>query len=224
MVKEAQAANIKVVLGTEPLDQEQNQSVVLINSVVQSYGAANNIPVVNYGDAICGCVIETGTASNTSIGQIYLGTTSDTKDQEDGGVVPSAAGYSLMTQMAETAIAAVNTNPTLKSGYLQDVQLPNGNLGISPSGDANVNTVSTSAVVQFTPMGSFSDGSLHFLTNTNAQGNNIYGAWTSSNPLVMSVSQQGLAFATTTGTAIIHFTPSNGVQISEWIMYVDAGK
>jgi hypothetical protein len=27
-----------------------------INSVIESYGAANNIPVINYGDALCGCV------------------------------------------------------------------------------------------------------------------------------------------------------------------------
>jgi hypothetical protein len=224
MVKEAQAAGIKVVLGTEPLDSNQNYLVSVINAVVNSYGAAHNIPVVNYGDALCGCVLETGTASNAETLSLYLGTTSDPKDQADEGVVPSATGYAVMTQMAETAIAGL-TNPslTLKGGYLQDVQLPDDNIGSGPSGNVNTNSVLTSAAIQFTPYGTFSDGSLHALNNTNAQGVNPLGTWSSSNPLVMSISQQGLAIATTGGTAIIHFTPTNGVHISEWVMTVTAG-
>jgi uncharacterized protein YjdB len=62
--------------------------------------------------------------------------------------------------------------------------------------------------------------SWQLLNNTTWEGSN--GTWTSSNPLVMSVNQQGLAFATTGGTAIIRYTPPNGLKFSEWIMYVQA--
>jgi lysophospholipase L1-like esterase len=220
MVKEAQAANIKVVLGLEPLDEQSgNPELALINAAVAAYGAVNHIPVVNYGDTLCGCTIEGGsTGAGTSINVVNMGFTTDPKDQVDGGFVPSATGYALMTQMAETAIATLN-NPslTLKSGYLQDIQAPSP--GVDTGGQTNVNNVGTGSLLQFTPYGSFSDGSLHVLSNTTS-GSNNYGTWSSSNPLVMSVTQEGLAFATTPGTTIIHFTPTNGVHISEWIMTV----
>jgi hypothetical protein len=31
-----------------------------LNSLVANYGAMNNIPVINYGDALCNCVGSTG--------------------------------------------------------------------------------------------------------------------------------------------------------------------
>jgi hypothetical protein len=224
MVKQAQAANIKVVLGLEPLDEQSgNAELALINAVIAGYGAANHIPVVNYGDTLCGCTIESGsTGGSTFLNVVNFGFTTDPKDQQDGGIVPSATGYALMTQMAETAIATVN-NPslTLQSGYLQNIQAPSP--GVDNVGPTNVNNVATGSLLQFTPYGSFSDGSLHVLSNTTA-GSNNYGTWSSSNPLVMSVSQEGLAFATTAGTAIIHFTAANGVHISEWIMTVYDGE
>jgi lysophospholipase L1-like esterase len=225
MVKEAQAANIKVILGTEITGQGEAEwpELSVMNAMIEAYGAANNIPVVNYGDAICGCVMEfNGTNGDPDRNQVYYSTTTDPKDQgEDSNVVPSATGYTLMTQMAATAIAAVTTAPTLKGGYLQNVEPPDPN--IYDTARTNVNTVIPTTELQFTPFGNFSDGSLEVLSNTNAQGNNLYGTWTSSNPLVMSINQQGFAYALTPGTAIIHFTPANGIHVSEWIMYVQAG-
>jgi lysophospholipase L1-like esterase len=221
MVQEAKAANIKVILGIEPTDQIGSawSTLAAVNSAIANYGAANNIPIVNYGDALCGCVLELGgSLTNAGLSAVYYSTTTDSKDQQYGGVIPSATGYGLMSQMAATAIAATTTNPTRTSGYLQDIELPsNGNSAVS-----NVNTVVPLANVQFTAYGAFSDGSLHVLNNTNAQGNAINGTWSSSNPLVMSITQQGLALAITPGTANIHFTPNSGTSVNEWTMYVHA--
>ena len=115
----------------------------------------------------------------------------------------------------EAAVATVNL--TLQSGWLQDVELPNETLNGSP---VNVNTVSPPAAVQFTPIGLYSDGSQHPLLNTNVQG--ATGTWTSSNPVVMNVNQQGLAWALSPGTTIISYTSPTGVAFSEWIMYITA--
>jgi hypothetical protein len=76
------------------------------------------------------------------------------------------------------------------------------------------------SVVQFTPIGLYSDGSQHPLLNTSFEGSG--GTWTSSNPLVMYVNQAGLSWADSQGTAIIHYTARNGVNFSEWIMYITA--
>jgi hypothetical protein len=53
-----------------------------------------------------------------------------------GGVLPSTVGYAAMTQLAETAVATENL--TLKSGWLQDVELPNETVDGS---QVNVNSV-----------------------------------------------------------------------------------
>jgi hypothetical protein len=120
-------------------------------------------------------------------------------------------------RMAE---ATVNTlTLTLKSGWLQNLELPDDTIGIFPA-VTNVNTISTAAVVQFTPIGSNSVDSQHPLLNAGFQGSN--GTWPSSNPLVMSVNQQGLASATTWGTTIIRDTSRSGVNFSEWLMYITA--
>jgi hypothetical protein len=73
-------------------------------------------------------------------------------EPDTGGILPSTAGYAQLTQLAETAVATVNL--TLKSGWLQDVELPNETLNGSP---INVNTVAPPATVQFTPIGLYSD-------------------------------------------------------------------
>jgi uncharacterized protein YjdB len=81
-----------------------------------------------------------------------------------------------------------------------------------------VNTVQPSAVVQFTPIGLYSDGSQQVLLNTNFQDSN--GTWTSSNPLVMYVSPAGLAWALSPGTATIKYVSPSGVAFSPWIMTI----
>ena len=136
-------------------------------------------------------------------------------EPDTGGILPSTAGYAQMTQLAEIAVATVNL--TLKSGWLQDVEPQNETLTGSP---VNVNTVSPPASVQFTPIGLYSDGSQHPLLNPNLQGST--GTWTSSNPVVMNINQQGLAWALSRGTTIIRYTSPGGVSFNEWVMYVNA--
>jgi hypothetical protein len=187
MVQEAKAANIQVILGMEPSGVSQE------NAVIAAYGAANNIPVINY-DAV-----------QMASADIYQGE----------AYVPTASGYATMTQLAEVAIATVNL--TLKGGYLQNEQLANGN----GAAETNVNTVVPGVTIQFTPMGEYSDGSLQPVLNTNLQG--ASGTWTSSNPLVMYVSPTGLAWPLTPGTSTIRYTALNGVAFSEWVMYVTPG-
>jgi hypothetical protein len=187
MVQEAKAANIQVVLGMEPPAVSQE------NAVIAAYGAANNIPVINYG------------AAPTATNDIY---------QEDA-FVPTTAGYALMTQIAEAAISTLNL--ALKSGYLQNVQQANGN---GPA-ENNVNTVFPGVYIQFTPMGKYSDGNVYPMLNTNFRGSS--GIWTSSNPLVMYVSPTGMAWPLTPGTATIRYTSLDDVKFSEWIMYVIPG-
>jgi hypothetical protein len=227
VVQEAKAANIKVILGMEPSILAFSGQLESINSVIADYGEAHKIPVINYGDALCSCV-----GSRLIPGQA-TGIGNDTFDLYGGGpymgppatslpfpydypLVVSASGYAMMTQMAETAVASMNL--TLRGGWLQNVEQYNDNEDNGPT--RNVNTVSPGAVVQFTPVGYYSDGSQHLMLNTSFQG--ASGTWTSSDPLVMYVNQAGLAWANSQGTAIIRYTSPTGVSFSEWIMYIGA--
>ena len=247
IVQAAKAANIKVILGIEPyipgLDAQYLQQ---IDSVIATYGAANNIPVINYADAFCGCVSAvslsgidpyTNPAGETFdvfaipgdvFGQygggpyfepsppgIFNGILTPFPGSGDWIITPT--GYNLMTQMAEATINTMNLK--LVTGWLSNTVQPNINLGIYNPPPINVNTVPEPAVVKFTPIGYYSDGSQHPLINTTFQGSS--GTWTSSNPLVMYINQAGLAWAVSQGTAIIRYTSPTGVSFSEWIMYVD---
>jgi hypothetical protein len=131
------------------------------------------------------------------------------------GVLPSTAGYAAMTQLAETAVATVNL--TLKSGWLQNV---GQGLALGGEGQININTVSPPNTVQFTPIGLYSDGSQHPLTNPNIE--DATGTWTSSDPVVMNINQKGLAWPLSNGTTIIRYTSPGGASFNEWVMYVDA--
>jgi lysophospholipase L1-like esterase len=224
MVQEAKAADIQVVLGLEPTNfaAPYNEPVFLeqLNSLVANYGAVNNIPVINYGDALCGCVGSTGA---TGIGSSFNLTSSSTPyivpdfiTTVDGFQIagPGASGYALMTQMAEATINTLNAK--LAGGYLQNIEQANTNEDNGPT--SNVNTVYPGAVIQFTPYGYYSNGLLEQFLNSNFAGST--GTWASSNPLVMYVSQKGLAWALSPGTAIITYTSPTGVKFSEWIMYI----
>jgi lysophospholipase L1-like esterase len=211
MVKEARAANIQVVLGLESENFSfaggAGGAAVQINSIIASYGALNNIPVINYGDALCGCIGSTGA---TGIPSPYL-------VEGTEGFIPNAAGYALMTQMAEATIHTIDLK--LEGGYLQNVMQPNDNEeGSSTTPPGNVNGVGPAAVVQFTPVGYYNGGLAEPLTNTNFAGSN--GTWASSNPLVMHINQQGLAWALSPGAAIITYTSPTGVKFSEWVMNI----
>jgi hypothetical protein len=220
LVKEAQAANIKVILGTTPPVSTNIVSYTTqINAAIAGYGAAHNIPVIDYAYLLCGCA----SLSTKDPFPLYSPTTNTlmvaapnvVPAPDTEGVLPSPAGYAQMTQLAETAVATVNL--TLNSGWLQDVELQNETLNGSP---INVNTVSPPAAVQYTPIGYYSDGSQHPLTNTNMQ--NATGTWTSSNPVVMNINQQGLAWALSSGTTTIRYTSPTGVAFSGWVMYINA--
>jgi hypothetical protein len=241
MIAEAKRANIKVVLGTvAPIyvafpSQQSNPiswltlngpEIMAMNAWIESYGAANNIPVVNYHDLLCGqrpvftatsmyaygCVGSTNVNQETYIDLPYL------FQCENGSTYPSVAGNQAMIQMATTAIATINL--TLKSGHLSDAYT--APLIPSPQ-QTNINTVPASAAtaVQFIPIGVYSDGVARPILNTNFAGMN--GTWTSSNLAVMYVSQDGTAIALAPGKARISFTSLNGVQFSPWDMTVRPG-
>lgn len=222
ILAEAKAANIKVVLGTSPAALAINYSIMQqINAVIENYGAAHEITVINYGDALCDCVGSTSSpAAAGSIGNDFTtGNALIVQTAEpwpvNSGLLPSTIGYDLMTQMAQATLNTMNV--TLKSGWLQNVEQANYNEdGGVPI--PNVTNVSPSAVIQFTPYGVYNDGSQQPLQNTNAEGSS--GAWTSSNSLVMSVNQQGLAFALSPGTATIRYVSPGRVKFSPWVMYV----
>jgi lysophospholipase L1-like esterase len=213
MVKEAKAANIKVILAMEPSSLSfEPQYLEKMNAVIVEYGAANNIPVINYEGALCGC---NGSGGGTGIGYAWANNSSLLNTDSNGAVAPSAVGYSLMTQMAKTAIATMNL--ILKTGWLQNVQQVNTNEDNFPA-PLDVNTVAPGAVIEFTPMGLYNDGSRQPLYNSNFQS--FTGTWTSSNPLVIYVSPTGLAWAISSGSAIIRYTSPNGIGFSEWIMHI----
>jgi GDSL-like Lipase/Acylhydrolase family len=213
MVKEAQAANIKVILGTTPpISTNVSGYVTQINAAIAAYGAAHNIPVIDYADALCGCAsLSSGQGSFTILANTPLMTTGPDLPFPWDGLLPSTAGYAAMTQLAENAIATVNL--TLQSGWLQDVGQGES---LGGGGQINVNTVETPNTVQFTPIGYYSDGSQHPLINTNMQ--DATGTWTSSNPVVMNINQQGLAWALSSGTTTIRYTSPTGVAFSGWVM------
>jgi acyl-CoA thioesterase-1 len=214
MVNMAKAANIQVILGMESTlwASASPPYAQSINAVIAGYGAQNKIQVINYADALCQCVNSTG-ASGTGNGSQYLMGASIPVSIS----IPTVAGYALMTQMAEVAI--LNTlGQTPGGGYLQNVEPSENEAVIAPL--TNVNSGVPGNVFQFTPYGWYNNGLVEPFVNNTFAGSN--GTWASSNPLVMSVSQTGVAWALSPGTAAITYTSPSGVKFSEWIMYVGA--
>jgi hypothetical protein len=226
MVEQAKAANIKVILGTEPT-QPINPNMTPINAWIEAYGAANNIPVINYADALCGCVGSVG--ASLGVTGYFYGTTANPSGTYlpllapttyYDAMTPTAAGYALMTQLAQNTIATVS-GVTLKSGHLQ-------NIDISTYGDGwfgepfptNENHALVGTILQFVPYGVYSDGSARTLTNTNFAGSS--GTWTSSNPGVMVINQSGQSWAVSPGTTRISYRSPNGIYFSPWDMTVAA--
>jgi lysophospholipase L1-like esterase len=223
MVEQAKAANIKVILGTEPT-APINPSITPVNAWIEAYGAANSIPVINYADALCGCVGSVGPVGGT--GYIYAsGGESESADFAlllptgyFNALTPTAAGYALMSQMAQNTVATVS-GVTLKSGYLQNFDISKYDDGydieLVPT---NENQALMGDVIQFVPYGAYSDGSTRTLTNTNFAGSS--GTWTSSNPGVMVITQSGQSWAISPGTARISYRSPNGIYFSPWDMTV----
>lgn len=209
MVAMAQQANIKVILGNLPASEPPQinpDGVQLFNAWLDQYGRANHIPVVNYHDALCQCVDSTLPYDTFAES---LGVPNAVEP------TPNDAGYSLITQMAQTAIATYGL--TVQGGYLSDVLLPDINQGRYEN-QPQVNAVLNGNRLIFTPQAKWSDGVVRPLLNQNFDG--MQGIWTSSNPAVKFVNQQGQAVAYGPGTTTISFRSASGVSFSPWNMTV----
>jgi hypothetical protein len=206
MVAMAQKAHIKVILGNIPTDFPDNAyGIQLFNAWLDQYGQANHIPVVNYHDALCQCV---GSTMPYDIFATNLGVPNLAEQ------TPSEAGYSLVTQMAQTAIATYGL--TLKGGYLSNVDLNFDQLEQPET--PQVSTVANGSPVIFTAQARWSDGVVRPFMNQDFDG--LQGIWTSSNPAVMYINQQGQAVAYGLGQTTISFRSASGVPFSPWIMTV----
>jgi hypothetical protein len=223
MVAEAKAANIQVIFGLEPQFTTDNP-IEPFNSILVNYAAQNGIPVINYDSMLCQCVgsvssyggpLQNGGGYPPAVSpdSVYL----VQQGVESTPITP--AGYTVMTQMVTATLASMGA--TLRGGYLQNLEGANEYTQQSGTQTANVNSVLTGSVIQFTPYAYYSNGQTVPLTNSNFAG--ATGTWVSSNPLVMSVNQQGLAYALSAGTAAIMYTSPGGVKFSEWVMYVYQG-
>ena len=227
MLAQAKAADIKVILATTPAGAPNNFGIIQMNAFLESYGATNGIPVINYDDMLCGCVSSVG---GSGIGNIYDPESAFDKSYAPEYVgptplmgpsqIPTAAGYARMTAMAEATIASFS-GARLTSGWLGNVEPANADIGVSYN-TAGVNRVFTSATLQFTPTGAYSDGIARALYNTTFAGSS--GTWTSSDPYVMYISQTGLAWAMSAGTATIKYISPTGIRFAEWNMTVVEGE
>jgi hypothetical protein len=218
MINMAKAANIQVILGIEsPQWIEGGGWVPMepLNSIVATLGAQNNIPVINYADALCSCVGSTG---GTGIGENFATRTAYVTQEPNGAYLPNPEGYALMTQMAEATINTLGL--TLQGGYLQNelqVAFDQETYNVT-SPKPNVNNVPLDAVIQFTPYGQYEGGLVEPLINSNYAGST--GTWASSDPLVVYVSQTGLATALSPGGVVITYKSPSGVAFNEWRIHV----
>jgi hypothetical protein len=164
-----------------------------------------HIPVVNYDFALNS---GTGFAAGPVTPAYYVGPTNPTSGVPNFTL--TSQGWDLITDMAETGIALAS-GVKLTGGYLQTVvQNDNGETTI------NGNTVDDASIVQFTPWGQYSDGSTHIMNNADINGH--IGTFTSANPLVISVDQNGVGTGLDVGSAGVHFSTLSGSMINEWIM------
>jgi len=214
MVGMAQKAKIKVILGNIPTDDtgiiEDPQGTQFFNAWLANYGLVNNIPVVNYHDALCQCV---GSTSPNDTFAVSLSV--QPPDPNQPSSVANDAGYALITQMAQIAIQTYGL--TIKSGYLSNVVARNA-LSDQPP-ESQVNDVYEGEILTFIPQAKWSDGVVRPMLNQDFDG--LKGVWTSSNPAVMYINQQGQAFAYTAGKATITFKSASGINFSPWIMTVE---
>ena len=216
MVAMAQKANIKVILGNSiylPLAGENFEAITLFNAWLDQYGRANNIPVVNYYAQFCQCVGASTLETAPSLSGYEI---------QGQGTPPNVvdsitdAGYALLTQIAQTAIAT--SGLTIKGGYLSDVELPEYDTYYPEGPTPQVNNVPVGYEVDFTAQATWSDGVTRPMLNPDFDG--MQGIWTSSNPNVMYISQQGQAIALSAGTTSISFITASGSHFSPWTMTV----
>jgi hypothetical protein len=212
MVQMAQGAGIKVILGT--VFTSSGFESDHFNGWLQTYATAENIPFVNFESALA-------TGINGPYCSPWPCNPTPLLDNSDPGFsTPTDAGYQLITQMAQAAIATYSLK--IKSGYLNNVLSVTGygiddEFGGSPL-QRSVNTINSGAAIQFTPQATWSDGVTRPMLNIPYGG--VLGTWSSTNPKVMAVNQQGFAFSYTSGTATISFKSASGITFSPWNMTV----
>jgi hypothetical protein len=122
----------------------------------------------------------------------------------------------IITQMAQTAISTYGLK--IKGGYLSDVQAVSGLNNDPPPLQPSVSSVTTGAGIQFTPQATWSDGETRPMLNIPYGG--ALGTWWSTNPRVLTVNQQGFAYAYTSGTATIWFKSAGGSTFAPWTVTV----
>jgi hypothetical protein len=222
-IQMAQAAKIKVILGNIAV-ANTNPAGDLFNSWLQTYSVTSGIPVVNFEYWLQnGCF---GVVATPASGTCTLAAQQPVGYGESGLLTPTDLGYQFMTQMTTSAIATYGL--TIKGGYLANVlTIPEGDpyYGFAP--EAQVNTVEAGSTIQFTPQATWSDGVTRPMLNS--PYGEAQGIWWSTNPNMMTVTQQGLAFAFSPlpvtypplqGTAQVWFKSSTGQTFSPWGMTV----
>jgi hypothetical protein len=228
-ITQAQAAGIPVLVGLEPLECTSSFAVQQMDLIAYGVATKYGVPIINYSGAFSNAQtgwngVAYGFASYGGVAAAFAGSSvglfTPTRTATSLNIYsanqPTAAGYAIMTMMAQTAFDTLNAQP--RSLYLQDL-LTAGNECCAPWGTIpNVNTVTPGNTVQYYTVISYTNGvtgvgfNTNFLTSTN-------GTWTSSNPLVGIVNQYGQFWAINQGTTTVKFTLPNGVW-NEWIMYV----
>jgi hypothetical protein len=204
IVQMAKRANVKIIIA--------NINNGFTDTWLQGFAQNENVPIVNFADALnVGCV---GAYAPCPL----WGGINPDYDNIWGIEVPSPAGFQVITQMAQAAIATYTLK--IKGGYLSDLLTYSGDADPNtyPSVRTSVNTVSPGATLQFTPTATWTDGVSRPMTNVPYGG--VLGTWSSSNPKVVGIDQHGFASAYTPGTAMIHFTSATGQVFSPWGMTV----
>jgi hypothetical protein len=211
IVQAAKKANVKIIIA--------NINDGFTDTWLQGFAQNENIPIVNFATALSqACTYKAYPPSLTPPCSVDAAGQSPS----DGGpfsiTVPNDAGFQIVTQLAQTAIATYSLK--IKGGYLGDFLVYSGDNDPNtyPPSRTSVNAVSPGATVQFTPQATWTDGVTRPMTNVPYGG--ALGTWSSSNPKVMTVDQQGFAYAYTPGTATIHFTSATGQVFSPWGMTV----
>ena len=125
-------------------------------------------------------------------------------------MTPTAAGYALMTQMAEVAI--LSTLGQAPGGGLSTEHYgsPNANTDTNPF--SNVNSITAGNALQFTPYGWYNNNPL-VAPFVNATFAGPTGTWTSSNPLVMYCYPDRICVRAFSGNCIHHLYVPNRSEI-----------
>ena len=219
IITTAQEAKIQVIAGTIPYSFIGD--VTDMNKWILTYCAVHNIPVINddfalnsgTGFAASGHgVVNPGQPQPPQVPIYYVPQTPN--PDAFPSIVLSSQGWDLLTDMAEVVIGTATGAMKLKSGYLGTVVYNNEE---DAESIPEVNTLIDGAIVQFTAYGQYTDGSVHPFRNADINGH--IGTWTNSNPLAMSLDQNGVGIGLDKGTTNVHFTTLLGVTINEWIMY-----